>query len=450
LTVESTSHFAVIEEALMDSGDAIVTLKTLTPKRNPNESESESMEALPEAQTPEAKLRIARYQQIMERLEQESEDVGSDVMVAVQDRAASLAQSKVLEEATSARQLDSGGKEVQFGEGLRGGDWLRWIWSVTDWIDRSDAHPIRRPSAAAAGAIPDACRVGLTADWGTGLYGAPQIAAALRRQAATRKFDLLMHLGDIYYSGTEKEVSERFLKIWPSEAGTVNRALNGNHEMYSGGFGYFKLILPAFGQDCSYFAVQNDHWLLAGLDTAYVDHDMDNAQVAWLTLLVRQAQVPGPRKVVLFSHQQPFSRIGSQGPKLQQALKHLLTSGSIKAWYWGHEHDCIVYDAHPAWNLFGRCLGNGGIPQAPKDAVRRAPVDPQHRGGAGTVWRRLEQNDNAPGCSVLDGPNAAMKKDSDKKKFVPHGFMTLEFNGPSLTERVFLADGTEILSNTIT
>ena len=34
----------------------------------------------------------------------------------------------------------------------------------------------------------------------------------MRTLAATRKFDLLMHLGDIYYSGTEKEVDERFLE----------------------------------------------------------------------------------------------------------------------------------------------------------------------------------------------------------------------------------------------
>ena len=42
-----------------------------------------------------------------------------------------------------------------------------------------------------------------------------------------------------------------------------------------------------------------------------------------------------------------------------------------------------------------------------------------------------------------------MKDDSDKEKFVPHGFMTLEFTGDKLLERVFLSDGTEILSNTI-
>ena len=434
----------------MDSGDAIATLRTLTPKRNPGEAESEAMENLPDAQTDEAQFRIARYQQIMARIEQESEDVGDDVMVAVQDRAASIAQSKVVERASAARPLDTGGQEVQFGEGLKGGDWLRWIWSVTDWVDSMEAHPMTRPSKASAGTIPNTCRIGLTADWGTGLYGAPQIAEAFRRQAADRKFDLLMHLGDIYYSGTEKEVEERFLKVWPTDAAATNRALNGNHEMYSGGFGYFKLVLPAFGQDGSYFAVQNDDWLLVGLDTAYVDHDIDNAQAAWLTLLVKQAQTPKPRKVVLFSHQQPFSRLGSQGPKLQLALNHLLTAGSIRAWYWGHEHDCIVYDEHPGWNLLGRCLGNGGIPQAPKDAVRGADAAPGRQLADGITWRRLEGKDGVPGCIVLDGPNAAMKKDSDKKRFVPHGFMTLEFNGPALIERVFLAAGTEIFSNTIT
>jgi len=434
----------------MDSGDAIVTLGTLARKQSPGESESEAMENLPDAQTPEAQLRIERYQQIMTRLEQASEEVGPDVMVTVQDRATSLAQSKVSEEATAAKQLDAGGKEVQFGEGLSGGDWLRWIWSVTDWVDRSVAHPIRRPSAAQAGTIANACRVGLTADWGTGLYGAPQIRDAFRRQAADRTFDLLMHLGDIYYSGTEKEVQERFLNVWPADAALVNRALNGNHEMYSGGFGYFTLVLPAFRQDASYFAVQNDDWLLVGLDTAYVDHDMDNAQVAWLTLLVRQALTDRPRKVVLFSHQQPFSRLSSQGPKLQQALSHLLTAGHVRAWYWGHEHDCIIYDEHEDWRLLGRCLGNGGIPQAPKDEVRRAAAAPGHQGATGICWRRLERNDNAPGCIVLDGPNAAMPRDWDKKRFVPHGFMTLEFDGPALLERAFLSDGTEIFSNTIT
>ena len=42
-----------------------------------------------------------------------------------------------------------------------------------------------------------------------------------------------------------------------------------------------------------------------------------------------------------------------------------------------------------------------------------------------------------------------MRKQKDQDKFVPHGFMTLEFTANTLTERVFLSNGTEIYSNTI-
>jgi hypothetical protein len=430
----------------MDSvRNKVVTLASLQPPQG----QAESANAAPEARTPEGQLRLARYLQIMERLQQETDENGSDVMITVQDREVSLAQSKLAAEASTTRSLGSGGQEVQFGTGLSGGDWFRWIWSLTDWVDRSDAHPMLRPKTTTPASLTGDMRVAITADWGTGLYGAPKIASAMRKIAAARKFDVAIHLGDVYYSGTEDEVKERFLNVWPSDAATVNRALNGNHEMYSGGFGYFKHILPPFGQEGSYFAIQNEHWLLGGLDTAYVDHDMDNAQVAWLTLTINQAQAPKPRKVVLFSHQQPFSRLDSQGPKLQKALKHLLEGNRIRAWYWGHEHDCVLYDEHPKWKLFGRCLGNGGIPSARNSDVKSAPADPQYPGAAKCAWRRLGATAESPACIVLDGPNMDMQKASDQEKFVPHGFMTLEFKGDELTERVFLSDGTELYSNTI-
>ena len=430
----------------MDSiRDKVVTLASLQPPKG----QSESVESVPEASSPEGQLRLARYRQIMERLQQETDEAGSDVMITVPDREVSLAQSKLAAEASAARPLGSGGKEVKFGTGLKGGDWFRWIWSLTDWVDRKEAHPILRPKNTVADAVSGDLRVAMAADWGTGLYGAPKIAATIRTMAASRKFDLSMHLGDVYYSGTDDEVQERFVDMWPADAATLNRALNGNHEMYSGGFGYFKLILPKFGQEASYFAIQNEQWLLVGLDTAYVDHDMDNTQVAWLNLIVDQAQKPNARKVVLFSHQQPFSRLDAQGPKLQQALKHLLEGNRIKAWYWGHEHDCVIYDEHERWKLFGRCLGNGGIPEARKDEVKKAPADPANPGASGCTWRRLEKTDNSPACIVLDGPNKDMEKAKDQEAFGPHGFMTLDFKGDELIERVFHSNGTELYSHSI-
>jgi hypothetical protein len=159
--------------------------------------------------------------------------------------------------------------------------------------------------------------------------------------ADDRPFDLLMHLGDVDYSGTPEEVDERFLRLWPLAAERRNRALNGNHDMYSGGFRYFERILPAFSQSGPYFAVQNENWVLVGLDAAYVDHDIHIFQAGWLNLALRQADVPR-RKVVLSPHQQPFSRLSHQGSKLQSALRHLSDRKAVTVWYWGPEHQCVI------------------------------------------------------------------------------------------------------------
>jgi len=428
----------------MDSiRESIVTVASF---RRPDAAAEADLPA--EALTPEGEIKQAQYDQIMQRLQHATDEVGAAVMVTVQDREVSMAQSRIAEEAAAKKALASGGQEVQFGTGISGKDWFRWMWSLTDWVDRKEAHPIKRPGTAQADPLPEKFTMALTADWGTGLYGAPKTADAIRGLAASRKFDVLMHLGDVYYSGTKKECQERFLKVWPGDAGTLNRALNGNHEMYSGGFGYFEDILPAFDQPASYFALQNDFWVLAALDTAYVDHDMDTAQVAWLNTILKRADLPR-RKVVLFSHQQPFSRLDAQGPKLQKALKHLLDAKVITAWYWGHEHQCTIYDPHPSWGLLGRCLGHGGIPEARKDEVKAAPVDSVHAGGGGCAWRRLGATADSPGCIALDGPNMDMQKKSDQNKFVPHGFMTLEFDRDQLTERVHMSNATEIFTNRI-
>ncbi len=387
----------------------------------------------------DAALSYDRYLQVRERLRQETREVGEGLLITVPDREASLLQSALARDARVETELAGEVRQVKFGTGLGGGDILGWLKSVFDWVDRTQAHPIVRPATTVPDVLPDRARVAMTGDWGTGLYGAPKIAQQMTRMGV---FDLLLHLGDVYYSGTREEEQARFVDVWPRAAGRVSRTLNSNHEMYSGGYGYFELALPALGQASSYFAFQNSHWLLVGLDTAYVDHDMDNQQVAWLNAVVRQA---ARRKVVLFSHQQLFSRLADQGPKLQRALRHLLESRAIAAWYWGHEHQCLVYDTHPRYGLLGRCLGNGGIPEPRERVVKEAPV---HSRAGAVCWKRLEATSDSPGCLALDGPNPDVREDPDK--FVPHGFMTLELDGPVLTERVFLAHGEEIFSNRMT
>ena len=229
-------------------------------------------------------------------------------------------QSALAEAAQEAHALQTGGLEAQFGEGITGGDIVGWALSLLDHTDPNLKHPIKRPLDDKIGSFADTGRIAIIGDWGTNLYGAPVSAKSIERIGG---YEMLMHLGDVYYSGTKSEVKQRFLDPWPTAAGKVNRALNGNHEMYSGGFAYFEDILKEFKQPSSYFAVQNEHWLLVGLDTAHSEHTIDHQQANWLNDVVQKA---GSRKVILFSHHQPFSRLDEQGPDLQAALRRPVPS----------------------------------------------------------------------------------------------------------------------------
>lgn len=381
---------------------------------------------------------INEYDRIVALLQQETEKTSANVLITVQDRNASWLQSRIAERAAIGQALEAGGLEAQFGDGITGGDVWGWIHSLLDHVDPMQWHPIVRPPDDSIGTFPDTGRVAVLGDWGTNLYGAPVSAASIKR---TGGYKLLLHLGDIYYSGTKTEVKQRFLDAWPIGAGDVSRALNGNHEMYSGGFAYFEDVLPKFEQTSSYFALQNKHWMLVGLDTACTDHAIDHLQTQWLNSVVQKA---GQRKVILFSHHQPFSRLDKQGPDLQAAVAELFQKKAITAWYWGHEHNCVIYDKHPAFGLLGRCIGHGGIPAPRQSEVLSAPAD---RSLNGIAWKRLSETADAPSSLVLDGPNPLVK--GEEVKFGPHGYLTLDFNGPNLIERVHLPDGTKIFEGTV-
>src|SRR3954453_12054076 len=83
----------------------------------------------------------------------------------------------------------------------------------------------------------------------------------------------------------------------------------------------------------------------------------------------------------------------------------------------------------------GRCIGHGGIPSPRKSEVMNAPAE---QSLSGIKWKRLSTNADAPSCLVLDGPNPLVK--NEEQKFGPHGYLTLEFDGPRLTERVHLPE----------
>jgi hypothetical protein len=149
---------------------------------------------------------------------------------------------------------------------------------VWRWLHGS--HPFCDTPARAY--LPDRVRLVLMADWGTGREGAKKVG----QHAQEAAYDApgaahVIHLGDTYYSGTPREARDNILALWPvgpasaSEIGSW--ALNGNHDMYSGGHGLFETTLgdhrfhrqQVDGKPTSWFLLQTPNWNILGLDTAW-------------------------------------------------------------------------------------------------------------------------------------------------------------------------------------
>ncbi|MGI8783005.1 MAG: metallophosphoesterase family protein [Acidobacteriota bacterium] len=349
----------------------------------------------------------------------------SSVMVTAQDQTASLLQTFLASRARRAGKLepvDSGALEAKFDNH----DVLGWMGSFFSFWKKIRPHKLLA-AAAQPDTVSNQLRVALFGDWGTGLYGAPVTARSIAQDG--KGYQLLLHLGDVYYSGDDGEIRDRLLKTWPRVSGALNRTLNANHEMYTGGKAYFTRALPEFKQKASYFALQNDFWTLIGLDSAHKDHDLAGDQVAWLEAILRKS---GNRRTILFSHHQPYSLLDDQGPQLTMKLAALLDGNKIFAWYWGHEHRCVLYDRHPMWGLLGRCIGHGGFPYFRDKQLGAVPSSPK--------WKTLEGKNMVPGAIVLDGPNPYVE--GHEKKYGPQGYVTLEFQDEHLNEIVNDADGT--------
>lgn len=196
-------------------------------------------------------------------------------------------------------------------------------------------------------------KIALVADWGTGTPSALAVAAQIKAQNP----DHVIHLGDVYYAGTKDEVENRFLSVWRSlQIPAQFWALNSNHEMYSGGHGYFEKTLKEFKQPASYFSLENENWRFIGLDSGYVDHNLNKEQVQWLNA---QLSDDSP-KTFLMTHHQLFSAYEDQGDRMEEKVAPHLNDGTIFGWFWGHEHACIIFEQYK--NIYARCIGHGGLP----------------------------------------------------------------------------------------
>ena len=256
----------------------------------------------------------------------------------------------------------------------------RWMEiQLHEFFNRKN-HPFVKPPDEPT-AIADTAEVILVGDWATALPQALNVARAIRArlQDGSQVERHVIHLGDTYYCGLREEYEHRFLAHWPVDAGSVasSWSLNGNHDMYSGGHGYFETLLSDgrfHGQQgSSNFVLRNNYWQLVGLDSAHQaadDPSLSEEQKRWLRQTVNQEGTRS-RQTVLLSHHQAFTAFGDTtvSGKLAADVTSALSGASVAAWLWGHEHRCTVYETdvtakdyeHVA--RYTATVGHGGVPQ---------------------------------------------------------------------------------------
>jgi len=363
----------------------------------------------------------------------EKEEISPRVLSTPQDQFASILQAYVAEQAASSGKVQPlpVGYEAKFDTD----DWLGWAGSFFTWSRRWFEGRHALPAPMAIGTLPESVSFAVLGDWGTGLYGAPVCAKSIA--ANKLNYQVVLHLGDVYYAGLGSEERSRFLEFWPAISNARNYSLNSNHEMYTGGYGYFDILLQdsrfKATQTSSYFALQNSNFMFLFLDTAYVEHSFTDKEVPWLLNAIASS---ANRKIVLFSHHQLFSRLDAQGPALRTVLNNVLTRKQIFAWYWGHEHRCVVYDQDAATGLFGRCVGHSGMPYD-RGSVSTLPS----AAGQMTCWKQLNSTTDAPASIVLDGPNEFIGGSDDPNRYGPNGYLSLLVDGTHLKEIIHDAQG---------
>ena len=271
---------------------------------------------------------------------------------------------------------------------------------------------------------PESLKVAFIADWATGT----KLAKNVMRCIADQQPDVVIHLGDVYYSGTKNEMQDHFLTIvreyLPAETQVFNLA--GNHDLYAGGEGYYWLI-DELGQPASYFALRNEHWQILAIGappeigsptgSQYKVPPIDPKEAEWHRHKVDTAE---GRKTVMLSHYQLFTASGNIARDQQNrplALNPVFYSefeshlANIDVWLWGHEHNLAAFDPYVGLEK-GRCIGSGAMPVA-------------------LMWKPYE---TLPNLALPDGVDEApvMHPDvrlGDDGDHYHHAFCVLDVNG---------------------
>jgi calcineurin-like phosphoesterase family protein len=323
-----------------------------------------------------------------------------------------------------------------------------WAEAVTQYVHFFDVDKGKIPYRASTGPndppplpLPENATVALIADWGT---GTPEAEELLEKVAAHQP-DVLIHLGDVYYSGTETENMKYLLDVVNQVLGRgPDRPvpvfnLTGNHDMYSGGGPYYAMLdqlntpplaPPGQMQTHSFFSLRSSGWQILGMDTGLHDSDvfdvatamtyLEDTELAWHK---NQIATAGGRRTILLSHHQLFSAFSPIGPQSNgdRSLNTILKSqfgdvlDQVEAWLWGHEHNLEIYAPYEGLQR-GRCIGCSAVPVF----VSQQP----YKSCVGGKIPLLPANPDVPGLPVMLGTTGSVYN---------HGYVILKLDDASRT-----------------
>jgi hypothetical protein len=235
--------------------------------------------------------------------------------------------------------------------------------------------------------LPANAKVALVGDIGTGT----DIATATLMSLLSLNPDAILHVGDVYFSGTRFEFEHRLVKmLQQAMAAAGHRApfftVPGNHEYFTGNVPYFECLdsnvlvqQPDQAQQASYFSLTSadDAWQFLGMDTGYYGHYLavsDAQQRAALALLHGQdPRVPADLPIQKLP---PNSEMVLLRDDEAQWQRHRIESFPGQS---------VLLSHHPLYSQTIPC----GIAQRMTAAGTPDPTDLNRPGVDTAIWRQL-------------------------------------------------------------
>lgn len=330
--------------------------------------------------------------------------------------------------------------------------------------------------------LPADAKVVILGDFGTGL---PDAQAMLTTIMTELEPDCILHVGDVYYSGSVSESQANMVDVFNAAFAAACKSvpvfsIPGNHEYLGDSKGFYQNVMTINGnpnqspslpgsvsqylQQASYFCLRSEdgNWQFLGMDTGFysvpsvsasIGPNLHPSEVQW-----HQDKLENfSGNTILLSHHQLFSanaEINSGYPGNTYLNDYTLSYfrpyfDKISGWFWGHEHSLGVFQDGLYGLQKGRLVGNSGYEEYTGQNTYTvnnslAPYSsPMVQVGSTSVdWGGSTNNWYNHGCALIDLSNTT----SPAVSYYQFPVWVDSSNAPSNPQLTVIPNGTETLS----